>query len=120
MAKSTLKTTRVTRATKSANTGTKEPPVTPGEAVQTGANIVAAQPTTEAEERDINGLDKDGRKVKPMPKDFGNDVVIEGHRVVLRQDGIEVPFRNTDDKDAYKAAHDEARGTLWEALQTKG
>lgn len=121
--KTTHKTTpktapKPTRATRSSNAALTEPPVTPGEPVQTGANLAAAQPTTEAQEREINGQDKAGNKLKAMPKDFGGEAVIEGHRVVLRQDGHEVAFRNTDDKKAYQTALDEARGQLWEAHRT--
>lgn len=121
MAKSAPKvvnTPKPTRKTKSSNAARTEPPVTPGEPVHTGANPAAAQPTTEAQEREINGQDHAGNKIKAMPKDFGGEVVIEGHRCVLRHGGTEVAFRNTDDKQAYQTALDEARGHLWEAHRT--
>lgn len=118
MARKTVKTVK----TKSTTAVPSDPPVTPGEPVQTGSDPVAAEPGF-VNWRDVKSMEgtteapaKAG-KAKAMPKEFAPKVVIEGRRAVLRQDGVEVAFRNTDDEDAYGKAYDEAKAHLWTALE---
>lgn len=56
---------------------------------------------------------------RPMPKDFTLKTVREGSRVVARQDGIEVPFEHTDDKDEYASREQTQREAMWAELERR-
>jgi hypothetical protein len=73
--------------------------------------------------------DKDGKpggdikaqpkEPRPMPANFKVETVREGNTVVARQDGIEVPFRFTDDKDEYAEREKAQREAMWAALEAR-
>lgn len=59
------------------------------------------------------------KEPRPMPKDFKLTTVREGSRIVARQDGIEVPFMHTDDKDEFAKREQQQRESMWAALEAR-